>query len=59
MKICAKCGKEYDPANDFMSDSDAAFALFYFIEDTSNENLCGECSEKLIDRLQNVVFSFF
>jgi hypothetical protein len=59
MYICAKCRKEYDPATDFIEDSDRAYALSFFIEDTSYKHICGSCSEKLMDRLENTVLCFF
>jgi DNA-directed RNA polymerase subunit RPC12/RpoP len=59
MYICAKCKKEYDPADDFLEDSNAAYALSYFIDGNSYEHICGRCSEKLMERLSHAVLSFF
>jgi DNA-directed RNA polymerase subunit RPC12/RpoP len=55
---CNVCGKEFDPGDDFLCDSDNCEALS-LITGGQSESTCGDCSYKLLDALKEKITSFY
>lgn len=50
MENCMFCDREYDPAFDFINDTDDAIIMNNLFP---NDYYCGECSEKFISKVRN------
>lgn len=46
--ICGMCGKEFDPAFDFIADLEACEALSFIMD---IEDVCADCAWTAIDKL--------